>query len=145
MATYRWEARTLKGKLMKGEMEAADETVIRTQLRRRGLKSIEVKKKPEDILANIPFFKQKVKEKEIVIFARQFSTMINAGLPIVQCLEMLGAQEKNKAFAKVIMSIKEDIEAGSTLSEAMKKHPQVFDELFTNLIAAGEAGGILDK
>ncbi|MDD2672362.1 MAG: type II secretion system F family protein [Syntrophales bacterium] len=145
MQVFVWEARTLKGEVKKGEIEAENESSIRNQLRRRGFKSITVRKKPKDILAGIPFFAQKVKEKEVVIFARQFSTMINSGLPIVQCLEMLGSQEKNKTFAKTITTIKEDIEGGSTLSESMKKHPKVFDELFVNLVAAGEAGGILDK
>ncbi len=93
----------------------------------------------------MPFLKQKVKQKEIVIFSRQFSTMINAGLPIVQCLEMLGSQEPNKTFKKTIITLKEDIEGGATLSEAMKKYPDIFDELYVNLVAAGEAGGILDK
>jgi len=145
MPVYVWEGRTLKGELKKGEMDVADEANLRSQLRRKGLKSITVKKKPKDLLESIPFLKQKVKEKEIVIFSRQFSTMINAGLPIVQCLEMLGNQEQNKAFKKIILAIKEDIEGGSTLSEAMKKYPDIFDDLFVNLVAAGEAGGILDK
>ena len=86
----------------------------------------------------------KVKEKEVVIFCRIFSTMINAGLPLIQCLELLAQQEQNKTFAKVIRSIKEDIEGGSTLSDALKKHPQIYDELFVNLVSAGESGGILD-
>lgn len=145
MPVYVWEGRTLKGELKKGEMDVVDEANLRSQLRRKGLKSITVKKKPKDLLESIPFLKQKVKEKEIVIFSRQFSTMINAGLPIVQCLEMLGNQEQNKAFKKIILAIKEDIEGGSTLSEAMKKYPDIFDDLFVNLVAAGEAGGILDK
>jgi type IV pilus assembly protein PilC len=85
-----------------------------------------------------------VKEKEIVVFARIFSTMINAGLPLIQCLELLGQQEQNKAFAKIIISIKEDIEGGSTLCDALRKYPDIFDELFVNLVAAGESGGILD-
>ncbi len=125
MQVYVWEVRTMKGEVKKGEQEALDEATLRSQLRRRGFKDIKVKKKPEDILQKIPLFKQKVKEKEVVIFARQFSTMINAGLPIVQCLDMLSSQEKNKTFAKVIQKIKEDIEGGSTLSDAMKKHPKI--------------------
>ncbi len=145
MAIFLWEARTIKGELKKGEIDASDEGVVRTQLRRKGLKSIAVKTKPKDLLEYIPALKGKVKEKEIIVFARQFSTMINAGLPIVQCLEMLATQEQNKVFAKIIQTVKEDIEAGSTLSDALKKYPKIFDNLFVNLISAGEAGGILDK
>ncbi len=144
MPTFLWEGQTVKGELKKGEQEAPDDATLRGQLRRRGLRNIEIKKKPVDLFENIPFLQQKVKEKDVVVFARQFATMINAGLPIVQCLEMLGAQEPNKTFAKVIQKIKEDIEGGSTLSESLKKYPRIFDDLFVNLIAAGEAGGILD-
>jgi type IV pilus assembly protein PilC len=85
-----------------------------------------------------------VKEKEVVIFARIFATMINAGLPLIQCLDLLAQQEQNKTFAQIITAIKEDIEGGSTLSDALKKYPKVFDDLFVNLVAAGESGGILD-
>ena len=125
-------------------MDAPDETVIRGLLRRQGLKSITVKKKPKDLLEYLPFLKQKVKGKDIVVFARIFSTMINAGLPLIQCLDLLATQEQNKTFSKIITSIKEDIEGGSTLSDALKKYPDIFDELFVNLVAAGESGGILD-
>ena len=144
MPTFLWEGQTTKGEVKKGEQEAPDDATLRGQLRRRGLRNVEIKKKPVDLFENIPFLQQKVKEKDVVIFARQFATMINAGLPIVQCLEMLGSQEQNKTFAKVIQKIKEDIEGGSTLSESLKKYPRIFDDLFVNLIAAGEAGGILD-
>ncbi len=145
MATYLWEARTLKGEVKKGELDAADESTARSQLRKRGFKNIEIKKKPKDLLEYIPMLKGNIKDKEVIVFARQFATMINAGLPIVQCLEMLASQEANKAFAQIILSIKEDIEAGQTLSEALKKYPKIFDDLFVNLVTAGEAGGILDK
>ncbi len=144
MPTFLWEGQTTKGEVKKGEQEAPDDATLRGQLRRRGLRNVEIKKKPVDLFENIPFLQQRVKEKDVVIFARQFATMINAGLPIVQCLEMLGSQEQNKTFAKVIQKIKEDIEGGSTLSESLKKYPRIFDDLFVNLIAAGEAGGILD-
>lgn len=144
MAVFLWEATTRKGEVKKGELEAADDNVVRGQLRRQGFKAITVKKKPKDLAEYFPFLKGKVKEKEIVIFARIFSTMINAGLPLIQCLELLGQQEQNKTFAKIIISIKEDIEGGSTLCDALKKYPDIFDELFVNLVAAGESGGILD-
>jgi type IV pilus assembly protein PilC len=145
MAVYLWEAQTVRGEIKKGELDAPDDSTARAQLRRRGFKTVEVKKKPKDLLEYLPFLQGKIKEKEIIVFARQFSTMINAGLPIVQCLEMLGVQEQNKVFAKIILAIKIDIEAGSTLSEALKKYPKIFDSLFVNLVSAGEAGGILDK
>jgi type IV pilus assembly protein PilC len=87
---------------------------------------------------------QKVSEKDVVVFSRIFATMINAGLPLIQCLDLLGKQEQNKTFAKVIGGIKEDIEGGSTLTDALKKYPKIFDNLFVNLVAAGESGGILD-
>ncbi|MDO8786072.1 MAG: type II secretion system F family protein [Syntrophales bacterium] len=144
MPVFLWEATTRNGELKKGELEAADEAAIRAQLRRQGFKSITVKGKPKDLLEYLPFLKQKVKEKDIVVFARIFSTMINAGLPLIQCLDLLATQEQNKTFSKIITSIKEDIEGGSTLSDALKKFPDIFDELFVNLVAAGESGGILD-
>jgi type IV pilus assembly protein PilC len=144
MAVFVWEAETKRGEVKKGEMDAADEAVVRGFLRRQGLKSINVKKKPKDLLEYLPFLKQKVKEKNIVVFARIFATMINAGLPLIQCLDLLAQQEQNKTFAKIITTVKEDIEGGSTLHDALKKHPRVFDELFVNLVAAGESGGILD-
>ena len=144
MAVFVWEAETKRGEVKKGEMDAADEAVVRGLLRRQGLKSINVKKKPKDVLEYLPFLKQKVKEKDIVVFARIFATMINAGLPLIQCLDLLSQQEQNKTFAKIIITVKEDIEGGSTLHDALKKHPRVFDELFVNLVAAGESGGILD-
>lgn len=145
MPVYLWEARTLRNELKKGELDAQDEAAVRSQLRRKGLKSVTVKAKPKDLLESVSFLQPKVKGKDVVIFSRQFSTMINAGLPIVQCLEMLGSQEQNKTFKKVILAVKEDIEGGATLSEALGKYPDIFDQLYVNLVAAGEAGGILDK
>lgn len=144
MPIFVWEATTKRGELRKGEADAPDEAAIRGLLRRQGFKSITVKKKPKDLLEYLPFLKQKVKGKDVVVFARIFSTMINAGLPLIQCLDLLATQEQNKTFSKIITSIKEDIEGGSTLSDALKKYPQVFDDLFVNLVAAGESGGILD-
>lgn len=144
MPVYLWQAETRKGEKKKGEIDAANEAALRGILRRQGLASITIKPKPKDLADYLPFLKKKVKEKEIVIFCRIFSTMINAGLPLIQCLELLAQQEQNKTFAKVIRSIKEDIEGGSTLSDALKKHPQIYDDLFVNLVSAGESGGILD-
>jgi len=144
MPVYLWEGVTRKDELKKGEIEAADELAVRTFLRRQGFKSLEIKKKPKDLAEYLPFLAGKVKEKNVVVFCRVFSTMISAGLPLIQCLDLLAQQESNKAFAKIIREIKEDIEGGTSLTDALKKYPKVFDELFTNLIAAGEAGGVLD-
>jgi type IV pilus assembly protein PilC len=144
MPIFIWEGATKKNEVKKGEMEAADEVTVRNLLRRQGFKSIEVKKKPKDLVEYLPFLKGKIKEKNVVVFCRIFSTMINAGLPLIQCLDLLAQQEQNKAFSKIIRSIKEDIEGGTSLTNALKKYPKIFDDLFVNLIAAGEAGGILD-
>jgi type IV pilus assembly protein PilC len=144
MPIFLWQAETKKGESKKGEIDATDEVAVRGQLRRQGYKSITVKQKPKDLFANIPFMQQKVSEKDVVVFSRIFATMINAGLPLIQCLDLLGKQEQNKTFAKVIGGIKEDIEGGSTLTDALKKYPKIFDNLFVNLVAAGESGGILD-
>ena len=144
MPVFLWEGTTKKGEVKKGEMEAPDEPAVRTALRRQGFKSIAVKQKPKDLLENIPFLQGGVDEKNVVVFCRIFSTMIDAGLPLIQCLSILADQEENKAFAKILRTIKEDIEGGTSLTDALKKHPKVFDDLFVNLIAAGEAGGILD-
>ncbi|HPQ43036.1 MAG TPA: type II secretion system F family protein [Syntrophales bacterium] len=144
MPVYLWEGTTKKGETKKGEMEAPDESAVRIQLRRQRIRPGNIKKKPKDLFENIPFLQQKVKDKDVVVFARQFATMINAGLPIIQCLDLLGEEEQNKTFAKIIKSIKDDIEGGSSLSDTLQKYPDIFDDLFINLIAAGEAGGILD-
>jgi type IV pilus assembly protein PilC len=144
MPEFIWTAETRKGETKKGELEAIDEAALRGQLRRQGYKSITVKKKPKDLLEYLPFLQQGVTEKDVVVFARIFATMINAGLPLIQCLDLLAKQEQNKTFAKVITAVKADIEGGSTLTDALRKYPKIFDELFVNLVAAGESGGILD-
>ena len=144
MPIFIWEGTTKKNESKKGEIEATDENAVRGLLRRQGFKSIEVRKKPKDLLEYLPFLKGKIKQKNVVVFCRIFSTMINAGLPLIQCLDLLAQQEQNKAFSKIIRSIKEDIEGGTSLTNALKKYPKIFDDLFVNLIAAGEAGGILD-
>ena len=144
MPVFVWEGTTRKNEVKKGEMEAVDELAVRGLLRRQGFKSIAIKKKPKDLAEYLPFLKGKVKEKDVVVFCRIFSTMINAGLPLIQCLDLLAQQEQNKAFKEIIKKIKEDVESGASLTEALRKHPAVFDDLFVNLVAAGEAGGILD-
>jgi len=144
MPVFVWEGTTRKNEAKKGEMEAADELAVRGLLRRQGFKSIAIKKKPKDISEYFPFLKGKVAEKDVVVFCRIFSTMINAGLPLIQCLDLLNQQEQNKTFKEIIKKVKEDVESGASLTDALRKHPAVFDDLFVNLVAAGEAGGILD-
>ncbi len=144
MPVYIWEGTSRKGEVKKGEMDAADELALGAVLRRQGFKSVNIKKKPKDLEEYFPFLAKGVKEKNVVVFCRIFSTMINAGLPLIQCLDLLAQQESNKTFAKIIRQVKEDIEGGTSLTDALKKYPKIFDDLFVNLIAAGEAGGVLD-
>jgi type IV pilus assembly protein PilC len=145
MDVYVWEGRSRKGAMEKGEMEAANEAAVRTQLRRQQILATKIQAKPKDILKGLTFLKRKkAKEKEIVIFTRQFATMIDAGLPLVQCLEILSSQQTNVYFKEILLKVKGDVEAGSTFADALRKHPNVFNDLYSNLVAAGEAGGILD-
>ncbi|UCG13743.1 MAG: type II secretion system F family protein [Deltaproteobacteria bacterium] len=144
MPEFIWKGVNRKGKKKKGEMEAESENFVRLTLRRQGIEVSSIKPKPKDIFANIKFLQPKVTEKDIVVMTRQFATMIDAGLPLVQCLEILFSQEDNRTFKRILKQIKEDVEEGSTFADALKKHPDVFDELFVNLVAAGEIGGILD-
>ena len=125
-------------------MEAANEAIVRSNLMRLKITPSKIKKKPKDLFENVSWLQPKVKEKDIILFARQFSTMIDAGLPIIQCLEILFTQQGNKTFKRMIKEIKEQVEGGATLAEALKRFPKQFDDLFVNMIAAGEAGGILD-
>ncbi len=146
MEVYVWEGKSRKGSVEKGEMEATNEASVRSQLRRQQILATKIQPKPKDILKGLSFLRvrKKVKEKEIVVFTRQFATMIDAGLPLVQCLEILSGQQDNAFFKEVLLKVKGDVEAGSTFADALRKHPAVYNDLFCNLVAAGEAGGILD-
>ncbi|OQX17523.1 MAG: pilus assembly protein PilC [Desulfobulbaceae bacterium A2] len=144
MPVFLWKGKNIHGEKRKGEIEAPDEASVLAQLRRLRIDSPRVKPKPKDLLENIKFFRPKVTTKDVVIFTRQFATMINAGLPLVQCLEVLSRQQPNVTFKEVLTALKTDVETGSTVAEAMKKHPKVFDSLYCNMIEAGELGGILD-
>jgi len=141
MAEFAWEARTRAGEVRKGTMDADDREAVDAKLRAQNLSPVKVRKKGKDIKLS---FGSPVTEQEIVIFLRQFATMIDAGLPLVQCLDILSSQGENKAFRAILADIKASVEGGSTFSDSLKKHPKVFDELFVNLVAAGEMGGILD-
>ena len=144
MPIYTWTGKNKRGVVQKGEMEANSLDVVKANLTRLNITDPKIKLKPKDIFENIAFMQQGVKESDIIIFARQFSTMIDAGLPIIQCLDILVNQQQNKTFKSVLKTIKESVESGSTLAEALKKFSKYFDDLFVNMIAAGEAGGILD-
>ena len=144
MPVYQWVGTNRKNETRKGEMEAANEGAVRSNLIRLRITPNKIKKKPKDLFENVSWLQPVVKEKDIILFARQFSTMIDAGLPIIQCLEILYTQQGNKTFKRMIKEIKEQVEGGATLAEALKRFPKHFDDLFVNMIAAGEAGGILD-
>src|SRR6056297_2739737 len=142
--TYEWKGKNPKGRKIKGEMEAETPEQVRTSLERRKITPTRVRKKPKDLFENISFLAPKVTESDIIIFARQFSTMIDAGLPLLECLEILYSQQENPTFKKQLKHIKESVESGETFADALKKYPKTFNELFINMISAGEAGGILD-
>ena len=141
MADYVYEARNNTGKVVKGVLTAGNEEEVNAKLRAQGLSPIAVKKKSIEINLN---FRRKATAKDLKTFTRQFSTMIDAGLPLVQCLDILGSQAENKWFGSKLLEIKRLVEGGSTFSEALGRYPKIFDELFVNLVAAGEMGGILD-
>lgn len=144
MPTYIWAGRTRKGRVIKGQLDAVDERIARIQLKRRNIDVTKLKQKPKDIFAKVSFLQPRVTAKDIVVFTRQFSTMIDAGLPLVQGLNMLAEQSQNKTFKGILTQVTRNVEGGSTLADALGKHPKVFDSLFVNLVAAGEVGGILD-
>jgi type IV pilus assembly protein PilC len=144
MPIFQWKARTRQGSLKKGEIEAMNEAAVMAQLRGQMLLPVTVKEKSKDVSEYLPFLKEGIKTRDLVIFTRQFATMIDAGLPLVQCLDILGEQQPNKTFKKIIRDVKADVEQGSTFADALRKHPKPFDDLFVNLVQAGEIGGILD-
>jgi len=143
MPTYIWQGKSRQGEIKKGELVADNVAVARLQLKKIQIQPTQVrlKKKTEDRKFTL---RKSVPQKLVVIFTRQFATMINAGLPLVQCLTILANQQENAAFANVISQVKNDVESGQSLGEALLKHPKVFNELYTNLVEAGEAGGTLD-
>jgi type IV pilus assembly protein PilC len=144
MPIYKWEGKTAKGALKKGEMEAPSEAAIRIHLRQQNIIPIKISSKRKDINISLPFLKKKVQQRSVAIFTRQLATMIDAGLPLVQSLEVLSSQQENNLFKNIIREIREDVEGGSTFAGALKKHPTTFNDLYTNLVVAGEEGGILD-
>jgi type IV pilus assembly protein PilC len=141
MVDFAWEARARTGELRKGSMEAENEEAVNTRLRGQQLTPTKVKKKSKG--GGISFGTG-VGAKDLVTFTRLFATMIDAGLPIVQCLEILGSQTDNKSFQVILRDVKSNVEQGATFSDALRRHPKVFDQLYVNLVQAGEVGGILD-
>lgn len=148
MPVFVWEGRTAQGKVLKGEMEATNQIAVFSLLRSQRIRPIparvRVKGRGLDREITIPGFGEKVKPRDVMVFTRQFATMIDAGLPIVQSLDILSQQTENKTFRSTIRAIKQDVEGGLTLTDALGKHPKVFDELYVSMVAAGEMGGVLN-
>lgn len=141
-STFVWSGKTRQGQAQKGELVAKTREEVIAQLRKQNILVTSVQEKAAS--RKFPGFGGGVSGKDIVIFTRQFSTMIDAGLPLVQCLEILANQTENKTLAKTVGLVRADVESGSTYADALRKFPKVFDDLYVNMVAAGEAGGILD-
>jgi len=148
MPTFVWEGKTAQGRAMKGELEAPNLEAVVTVLRHRRIRPIpnRIREKGKGLEKEItiPGFGEKVKTKDLSIFTRQFATMIDAGLPIVQCLDILGEQSESKLLRNTVRTIRQDVEGGATLADALRKHPKIFDALYINMVEAGEAGGVLN-
>ena len=143
MPKFAWEGKTRTGAVQKGVTDAQDAASVEAQLKKAGLMGISVKEQKKAF--QMPSFGGgKIETKDLVIFTRQFATMIDSGLPLVQCLDILSSQQEKPAFKQILLKVKESVESGSTFADALAKHPKAFDELFVNLVAAGEIGGILD-
>jgi type IV pilus assembly protein PilC len=148
MPVYKWQGVSPKGEALKGEMEASsrEAVIIRLRSQRIQPQPSRIKEKGKGLEYEIPMptFGSPVKARDLVIFTRQFATMIDAGLPIVQCLTILAQQTDSKPFRKVIGTVKDDVESGTTLADAIRKHGKIFTDLYTSMVQAGEIGGILD-
>jgi type IV pilus assembly protein PilC len=142
MPTFEWKGRGRNGQDQTGVLVADSKDAVIAMMRRQQVVVTAVKEKGKEIA--LPKFGGKVPPQLIAIFTRQFSVMIDAGLPLVQCLEILGSQQEHKTFKRSLIQIRQDVESGSSLADAMRKHPKTFNDLYTNMVAAGEAGGILD-
>ena len=142
MPTFEWKGTARNGQATGGVQVADSKDAVIAMMRRQQIVVTAVKEKGKEIA--LPKFGGGVSPQQIAIFTRQFSVMIDAGLPLVQCLEILGNQQENKTFKRVLIQVRQDVESGSNLADSMRKHPKVFNDLYTNMVAAGEAGGILD-
>ena len=143
MASFEWKGRDRAGRPQSGVLVADNKEAVLALLRRQQIVPTTVKERGKEIA--VPRLRRGVDEKTLAVFTRQFSVMIDAGLPLVQCLQILGEQEEHKGFQRIITQVREDVEAGASLANAMRKHPQAFSDLYVNMVAAGEAGGILDN
>jgi type IV pilus assembly protein PilC len=143
MPTFSWEAKTRQGETKTGEVEGTTIQAAGDKIRSQGMVISKIKRKRAPLVLRMPG-SSGVSVKDLVVFTRQFATMIDAGLPLVQCLELLGGQSPNLEFKRVIIDVKNTVEGGKTLAEALRKHPKVFNRLYVNLVAAGEASGVLD-
>ncbi|MBN1572714.1 MAG: type II secretion system F family protein [Deltaproteobacteria bacterium] len=147
MPVFKWSGRDNTGAMQNGEVEAANQAAATALLKQRNITPSALSEKKGfsmDKDMTIPGLEPKPTKKDLVIFTRQFATMIDAGLPLVQCLDILGSQQEKKTFKNIIFNVKEDVEGGATFADALSKHPKIFDALYVNLVAAGEVGGILD-
>jgi len=144
MSQFEFRGTSRTGQSVTGVRTAPNREVLNSTLRRESITPLKIVEKGREIA--IPMFKwgEKVKSKELAVFTRQFSVMIDAGLPLVQCLEILSVQQENKAFARMLAGVRSTVEGGSTLADAMRMYPKAFDDLYTNMVEAGESGGILD-
>jgi len=143
MPSFVWKGRNRTGQVQEGQLLADSRDAAAAVLRRQQIQITSLREKGREIKL-IPRIPRGVGAKRIAIFTRQFSVMLDAGLPLVQCLEILGDQEENRTFQAIIQQVRSDVESGASLADAMRKHPKAFDDLFTNMVAAGESGGILD-
>jgi type IV pilus assembly protein PilC len=143
MPNFVWKGKDRAGQRQEGILLADNRDAAVATLRRQQIQVVNLREKGKEI-PFLPRFPIRVNQKRIAVFTRQFSVMLDAGLPLVQCLEILGEQEENKKFQEIINKVRSDVESGSSLHEAMRKHPPAFDDLYVNMVAAGEAGGILD-
>lgn len=144
MPAFKWEGTDKEGKKQKGTMTAMDEAAVQNNLKQMQINPISIKKSMGSVEIRIPGTQPKLKPKSLVIFTRQFATMIDAGLPLVQGLDILAAQNDDPLMQKVLYEVKADVESGSTFASALEKHKNVFDDLYVSLVSAGELGGILD-
>ncbi|HBI24913.1 MAG TPA: pilus assembly protein PilC [Nitrospiraceae bacterium] len=143
METYIWTGKTRDGKKQKGELTANSKDDVISTLRKQNIMVTSVASRAKKLSINLSLGSG-VTDKDIVVFTRQFATMIDAGLPLIQCLDILAKQTENKRFASAINDIRQNVESGSTYADALKKHPRIFNDLYANMVAAGELGGILD-
>src|SRR5271157_3848544 len=142
MKEYKYQGTNRGGGSVSGVMTASSKADLANILKRQQITPTKMTEKGKEF--NIPVFGGGVNAKELAVFTRQFSVMIDAGLPLVQCLEILSGQQENKAFASVLAGVRRTVEGGSTLANALREYPKIFDDLYTNMVEAGEAGGILD-